>query len=360
MPVIVFDDFTRPDNPSSLGTATTGQVWVPYGPNWEPADTHWEIHSNQGARFAGEGSDNGGGFALVESGINDCIVKVTINNVDFGGDLNNANYGLIFRWESTINYWMATWSRSGKFLRICQVDNGNFICTSEGFPGASQLTNGDVIEVRCCGDEVKGYINGVLKVTTAGVLGPPNGTMHGLQCGTGVIQDEEYSLYDDFTVETNNECEGANWIIPALTWTAEGIVESDTPTGGVRTLRFDAGSGSQYYYVAPVTDSSNELTTKTIKSVRATGRLTNAVAKIWRYDVEEGINLDDLEDGTNSTTGAIPIPDSTLVAQSAQLNTNVTNCALSTVRIEGDDREQDVRDELHEVVLQVADAGVRR
>jgi len=138
------------------------------------------------------------------------------------------------------------------------------------------------------------------------------------------------------------------------------FTEGNTAQSGVGTFRFGAGEGTEWYYVAPIVDSGDELRSKTIKSVRATGRITNGFAKIYGYDVSDGIDLQDLEDGTNSSTGPISIDDTSFVTQSPRFNVNVPNCVLSTVRIEGDGRGQSERNQLHEVVLEQASAGVRR
>jgi len=362
MAIVVFDDFTRPDDPTSLGTATSGQTWVPYDETWTPGDTRWGILSNQAARLAGGNpSVGGGGYALVESGIFNCVIRVTIKNPNFGGDLNNSNFGIVFRYQSTANYFIATWSRAGKFLRICQIGSGGFaICTNEGYPGANQIQAGDVLEVRCCGDLIQGYLNGVLTVTTSTFIGSPGGTQHGLQCGTGVIQDAAYALYDDFTVETNLTCEGSVWTIPSLTWTAEGTVSSDFPTGGVRTLRFDQGSGSEWYIASSVSDSGDELRSKQLKATRATGRFTNAAIKLYTYDVGDPVDVSDLEDGTNSTTGALALTDTTQVTQSERIQTNCPNAVLSAWRIEGNNTGQLIRDRVDEGIVEIVDQGVRR
>lgn len=138
------------------------------------------------------------------------------------------------------------------------------------------------------------------------------------------------------------------------------FTEGNTTTPGVQTTRFDAGEGSDYYIVAPITDSSSELRSKTIKAAHATGRFTDASLMIYSYDVETGINMDDLESGDNSTSGPVPISDSTMVAQSARATLNIPNACLHTIRLEGSDVGQSVRDEIHEIIYEVAIAGVRR
>ena len=129
---------------------------------------------------------------------------------------------------------------------------------------------------------------------------------------------------------------------------------------GLTTERFDAGEGTQWYIVPPVVDSGDELRSKVIKAIRVTGKRTNANAKCYGYDVNSSINVTDLEDGTNSSTGAIPLADSTQVAQSKRHEINVKNAVLSTVRIDGDDTGETTRDRVDEIVIEQAIQGARR
>lgn len=138
------------------------------------------------------------------------------------------------------------------------------------------------------------------------------------------------------------------------------FTEGNTTTPGVESSRFDGGSGSRWYLVSPIVDSGAELLSKLLKATRATGRFTNAFIQLYAYDVLDGINLDDLENGTNSTTGPIPLDDTTLVTQSVRATVNVPNACLWAFRIEGDDTGQSVRDEFHEGLVELAVAGVRR
>lgn len=152
----------------------------------------------------------------------------------------------------------------------------------------------------------------------------------------------------------------AEWTIPLLGWSAEGTVEPFVATGGVLTKRFDAGNGQPYYLVAPLVDSGSELRSKAIKAVHQTGKRSNVNAKIYAYDIDDEINITDLEDGANSTTGAISLDDSARVAQSEREQVNCPNAVLSTVRIEGDDTGETTRDRIDEIIVEHAIQGVRR
>jgi len=54
------------------------------------------------------------------------------------------------------------------------------------------------------------------------------------------------------------------------------------------------------------------------------------------------------------------LPDSTHVAQSPRKQINVPNSVLSTVRLAGDDSGEETRDEVHEIIVEQSDQGVRR
>lgn len=142
-----------------------------------------------------------------------------------------------------------------------------------------------------------------------------------------------------------------------------GIVVDEQPPVEVPrtgTFRFDAGIGSRYFVVPAVVDSGNELRSKTMKAMRTTGKLTNASMLAYGYDVSSPINTDDLEAGANASTRAQALPDSTHVAQSPRKPINVKNAVLSTVRLEGNDTGETVRDTIHEIVIEQAVQGVRR
>lgn len=128
----------------------------------------------------------------------------------------------------------------------------------------------------------------------------------------------------------------------------------------VTTERFDSGEGSEWWIVPAITDSGNELQSKVIKPARVTGRLTNASLMIYTWDVGGEIDVAELEAGTGSATGPIPLDDTTQVTQSPLISVDCKNAVLSTIRVEGDDTGQAVRDQVHEILYQQATQGVRR
>jgi len=167
-------------------------------------------------------------------------------------------------------------------------------------------------------------------------------------------------LISETIPEPSDVCVSGTWNIPPFTWAATATVRNPPPLPAVNTVRFDEGTGSSWYLIPPVTDSGNELRSKVVKSMRATGRLSNASMKAYAYDINDEINVADLEAGTNATTRAQDLPDSTQVAQSPRKQINAKNAVLHTVRLEGDDTGQAERNEIHEIVAEIADEGVRR
>ena len=132
------------------------------------------------------------------------------------------------------------------------------------------------------------------------------------------------------------------------------------PPAPLSTVRFDAGQGSIYYLVPQLSDSGLELRDKVIKAVRITGKFNAANFKLYAYGATEGINLADIELGTNSRTGAVAIPDTALVTQTRRFQVNVTRAALHTIRIEGQWDGTGMKDRIDEIEYELAEQGVRR
>jgi hypothetical protein len=130
------------------------------------------------------------------------------------------------------------------------------------------------------------------------------------------------------------------------------------------TQKFDAGTGSNYYVVAQIDDGGNELRSHNVKAIRTTGIRTEASGMAFGYDVNQEISVEDLESGTRSNTRMTTRPqdftDSEGVTQSERKPINVANAVLSTVRIEGNDEGNEQRDQIHEIVVERSEQGVRR
>ena len=407
----VFDDFNRANSPGSLGTAPTGQTWA------NLTTGIWGIASNA----ANCQVDANAGIAVIDSGFRNTIVQATILDVTAGGNLNALNWGLIFCCSDINNWYGVIFSKSApNFFRLCTMIGGVF--DGSWAPAITTPTpvNGDVLKVANCDDgSVQAYLNDALMYEVLPGTGTwsPNpfltlsGTKQGLQCGPGIVTPPQPARWDDFSAVSNNACPGT----VSYDCTEEGCVDPGDGSGEFATLEeceavcipvpvsyncvdgtcvdpgdgsgefatllecqmsgceavhtatteiFDAGEGSAYWLVPQITDSGDELRSKTIKSIRVTGRLTNASAMVYGYDVGQPIIAEDLETGTRTNTQNTTRPqtftDTTEVTQTERKPINVANAALWTSRIQGDDTGNEERDRIDEIVCEVAQQGVRR
>ena len=133
-----------------------------------------------------------------------------------------------------------------------------------------------------------------------------------------------------------------------------------TPT--VEAVRFDTGLGTPWYIVAQITDSGDNLRDKTEKAFVATGKMTVPKFSVYSYGPQKSINVSDLEDGINSNTGKLALRTTTQVQRTARKPINVANSMLWTVRLEGigDNSNDAMKDRVDEMVIEVAQQGVRR
>lgn len=363
MTVIASDSFNRANNTGSMGTADTGQVW-----SQVTGDFPFGILDNQAYwNRTGVGDAGIEAKAVLDVGLSNVKVSVRLMNSTAGGGLNLRNQGIVIRYVDPTHFLILVYfNASGTTGFRCYVaDGGDAIARANG--AFFTLIDGDEISFSCCDQLLKAYHNDVVVAETDFTLGGNGpllsatllgGTKHGIQATGGIIDDpDDFPFYEDFVIETNLECEGANWPLPALQWSASGVVVDNNP--GVLTTRFDTGEGKDYYLVAPISDSGNELRSKTLKDPHVTGRLSNANIQLYAYDVSDVVNTDDLEAGTNATAER-SVPDSTGVARGPKRNMQVKNAVLHTVRLEGDDTGNEERDEVHEIVVEQAIQGVRR
>jgi hypothetical protein len=126
------------------------------------------------------------------------------------------------------------------------------------------------------------------------------------------------------------------------------------------TFAFDEGGGVEWWIVPQLTDSGVELRDKVIKAVRVTGLVTSANVKVYTYGPSDPVVVADLEDGTNSVTGAVSLPNTTNVAQSPRLPVDCKNAMLSTVRVAGTWDGTNPRNRIDEILYELARQGVRR
>lgn len=186
-------------------------------------------------------------------------------------------------------------------------------------------------------------------------LNPSTGAITGTPTSAGVFSFVVRVTDDEELIGTSPGC---------------GVVVAEEPPPPdppkvVRTSRFDGnetGSGARsHYWLAPQpTDSGDELRSKNVKSLRLTGKVTNASAQVYGYDVGQPINVADVEQGQNASTRRQRFPDTEHVSQSARKQVNVPNAVLWTVRIQGTWEGDDQKDRIDEIVIEVAKQGVRR
>lgn len=145
-----------------------------------------------------------------------------------------------------------------------------------------------------------------------------------------------------------------------IEWSAGDLVPPPPPEPTTGTFVFDEGGGVEWWIVPQLTDSDIELRDKVIKAVRVTGLVTDADIKVYTYGPSDPVVVSDLEDGINSVTGAVPLPDTTNVAQSPRLPVNCPNAMLSTVRVAGTWDGTGQRPRIDEILYEVAQQGIRR
>lgn len=389
MGILASDNFTRSNSLTTLGTSDTGQVWQQH-------TGHWGILSNNAVRFANTPFLNA--YATLECYSMNVSMEATLVNVS----AFNGRFGIVARYVSTSAraiYWYDT---NFPEMRL-NVNNGTN--GSDASSAIMTLNDGDVIRLDCCGHVYTGYVNGVQVLSLTFGYADPAGTQHGLYAQDTIFIGGDGQRWDNFQVSSIADCPASTWnctngrcIDPGdgtgtyLTLElceAGCVAESyncvdgvciDPGTGmgtyatlaecqssgcggsitdSIETVRFDAGIGSSWYVALPVIDSGDDLRSKVLKTMRVTGKLTNASAQLYGYDVNDGIDVTDIEAGVNSDAGA-SLTDSTQVAQSERHPINVPNTVLHTVRVDGDDTGNDTRDEVHEIVVEQASQGVRR
>lgn len=401
MATIVSDNFNRANDPTSMGTATTGQVWSRVS-----GTAPWGIVSNRSSYtwtpFEGTG------IAVLETGFSDAITSITLPSVDMPNFAAGA--GVVCRYVDNNYYWrLLIYDFPGAHgqLRLQRVYAGSVTTVID--VGPSAMANGDTMSVACCGSDFEILVNGVSEGTYDDSINPQNyGTQSGLINIQGTTFFTYTTTYDDFLVETNGtctptyNCTGAGCVDPgdgtgtyatlAACLAGCAVAESYNcvdgvctdpgdgsgtyatllecqnsgcgivPAGGISTTRFDEGIGNSYYVVPQLTDSDVELRAKVVKAVRVTGKLTDADAKVYTYGPEQVVDVDDLEAGTNSITGAIALTDTDLVTTSERTQVNCPNASLHTVRVAGawDGTEGDAKDRIDEITIEQAIQDARR
>lgn len=356
MAIVVSDSFDRANNPTSLGTADTGQVWNQI----TGISGSFGISSNNALWTWNSG--DGDGRIVLESGVINATISAVFVNPTSGTQNFATGMGLIFRWVDINNFWQITYYKfpgPANRLRLQRTYGGS---TTTALDLTVTLSDGDVVAVTYCGTDFEVFINDISQGTYDDSANPQN---YGTQCGligdSGTYFTTLEKRFDDFLVETDVACPnpGAAWELPAMEWSAEAGVRR--PSGGMLTQRFDAGTlGNSWYLIPQLSDSGDNLRDKHIKAARVTGKVTDANFKVYKYGATDPIVMDDLTDGTNSITGPVALTDNTHVTQSQRYQINVPNAALHTIRVEGTWDGAGIKDRVDEIEYEVAEQGIRR
>lgn len=159
----VSDTFTRADSASSLGSADSGQAYtVPTGTGG--------ISSNKAYNVSATADFN----AVVDAGVADCVIEVTLDTL--GGDP-----GLYYRSDGTAANWIrAVAAGTTLVVTKCVSSVQTAILT------VTSLTwnNGDILKVVVSGSVQAFYQNGTYRGTVTDSANASN-TRHGIGAGTG-------------------------------------------------------------------------------------------------------------------------------------------------------------------------------
>lgn len=137
-PWIMADTFTRDDSAESLGIATTGQAWT-------SLLGKIGISSNQAYLPAATGS-----WSVIDTGVADYYVEAEIATI------SNGDWGLIFRCVDINNMWriLSTYNSLVLYKRVGGVNTGTYL------KAGCYMASGDVLGVKCDGDDITIYVNG--------------------------------------------------------------------------------------------------------------------------------------------------------------------------------------------------------
>lgn len=162
----VTDTFNRADNASSMGNADTGQMWVPNSGTWG-------ISANRAYETGVAGVQ---ATTVVDSGMSDCYVEVTLTTFD--------DTGLCFRSTDDNNYFLTNGST------LFRKQGGVY----GGIGGIGGILSGDVLKVELNGSSIKVYVNGSLALSVTDTFNQ-TATKHGLRKnGTDVARFDDFSV----------------------------------------------------------------------------------------------------------------------------------------------------------------------
>lgn len=169
MAIILQDTFNKSDNPTSLGQTDTGIAW-------QPLVGTWGIISNN----AYNSSNTIKGVAVVNAGVSDCKIIVTL------GDVHTTSR-IVFRAK---NDGTSYYSFSNGALS--KYENGNFT----SFSGStSTYTKGDIVTIELNASSIKIWRNGNSVIQINDGLNTTS-TLH------GIGSDSSVAYFDNYLIKT--------------------------------------------------------------------------------------------------------------------------------------------------------------
>ncbi len=169
----ITDSFNRADSSSSLGTTDTGQPWTALAGTWG-------ITGNKAYKVTGSAQ----GWAVVESGVSDCTISVTLSGT------TNAGGGITFRATDANNNLFI--DADGTGFDVYKTVAGSI---SGIGGGGTTFAAGDVMTVVLSGSSI------VIKKNGSGDIGGgiastfnQTATKHGLRDYTGSVRLDSFSI----------------------------------------------------------------------------------------------------------------------------------------------------------------------
>lgn len=165
------DDFNRADSTSSLGSPSDG------GSAWSALAGTWGINTNRGYSPSG-----GQAVAVLEASAADVRLEAVIQTA-------GSDYGLVVRASDNSNYWLLAITATNFVLY--RKEAGSFTNETSG-PAAT--VNGDTVRFEANGTSLKGYLNGVEKLSFTSSFNQ-SATQHGIRSNTDAVV-----RFDDLTI----------------------------------------------------------------------------------------------------------------------------------------------------------------
>lgn len=182
-PGIISDDFNRADDASSLGTSSSGHLWVVPG-----ASGTWGISSN----LAYLPSPQNRSVCYIEANDADVTVEVSLFTSTAANTI--ARQGLMFRLTDNANYLYLYFINNSTLRCYKLVAGGETLL----FTTTQTATNGDILKVVTAGDQIEIYHNNNLE-TTITESHNQTATKHGLFWENGGASST-IARWEDFSI----------------------------------------------------------------------------------------------------------------------------------------------------------------